>query len=351
MSDQPAVIQDAPAPFSGAQDALDPHRPSDFILRSSDGVDFHVHKEILKFVSDFFDNMFSFPQAENGSDDFRRDGKTVLVLPEASDILYRLLFLAYPAHSLDQYTIGMADLDVAIAVLEAAHKYQFLSVERLMALRLESPVLLDAHPHRLFAVARLRKLPELAKKAALCTLKYPVCPAGPTFPEMALLPWEDAHKLFAFHHACATKAQEFAQSCTALYGNFLLMTLHGHLIVGGETGTFVWWNSMSHAAHCGPTSGHRAAGAPLGTIGPAQWFQDHMSRLTACLRILPTGRTVEVEALCIAPAEREIIDTCPACSHCADNDLASFSRQLAARINESNRTLGEVFLPRSLARS
>ncbi|KAJ7079477.1 hypothetical protein C8R44DRAFT_895697 [Mycena epipterygia] len=330
MSRQPAAIEDAPAPFSGTQDTLDPHRPSDFILRSREGVDFHVHKDILKFVSDFFENMFAFPLAEGGSNDLQRDGKTVLVLPEARDILYRLLCLAYPAHSLDQYSIGTAatDLDVAVAILEAAHKYQFIAVERMLVLRLESPALLDAHPHRLFAVARLRELPELAKKAALCTLKYSVCPAGPTFAEMTLVPWEDAHKLYAFHHACATKAQELVQSCTErdLYMVELevprctLWATSGHLVLGASIGT-----------------------VSRGTFGPAQWFQNHISRLAAVSRILPTGRTVEVEALCIAPAEHAMIDSCPICALCADKDLENFSRQLAARIDKFNRTLVQDF--------
>ncbi|KAJ7081935.1 hypothetical protein C8R44DRAFT_60688 [Mycena epipterygia] len=183
MSDQPAPFQDALAPFSGAQDGLGLHRPADFILRSSDGVDFHIHKDILKFVSDFFDTMFSFPQASDDPNELRRDGKPILAIPEASVVLHGLLYLAYPAQTTHGEANGWKDFDVIVGVLEAAHKYQFIAVERLMEVRLESPVVLNAHPHRIFAIARLRKLPELARKAALSTLKYPVCPAV-SFPEM-----------------------------------------------------------------------------------------------------------------------------------------------------------------------
>ncbi|KAJ7106740.1 hypothetical protein C8R44DRAFT_886004 [Mycena epipterygia] len=109
MSDQPAPFQDVLTPFSGAQDGLGLHRPADFILRSSDGVDFHVHMDVLKFVSDFFDTTFSFPQASDDPNELRRDGKSILVLTEFNAVPQRLLCFAYPVQILDQYTLGAAN--------------------------------------------------------------------------------------------------------------------------------------------------------------------------------------------------------------------------------------------------
>ncbi|KAJ7128314.1 hypothetical protein C8R44DRAFT_777779, partial [Mycena epipterygia] len=51
----------------------DLHRPSDFILRSSDGVDFHVHRE-----------------ASDDPNELERDGKSILVLPECNAVLHKL---------------------------------------------------------------------------------------------------------------------------------------------------------------------------------------------------------------------------------------------------------------------
>ncbi|KAJ7717872.1 hypothetical protein B0H16DRAFT_1234892, partial [Mycena metata] len=66
--------------------------------------------------------------------------------------------------------------------------------------------LLDAHPHCIFAIARLRDLPELARKAALSTLKTPVCPDGLLFPETEVLSAFTFQKLHKFHHSCGKAA-------------------------------------------------------------------------------------------------------------------------------------------------
>ncbi|KAJ7872237.1 hypothetical protein B0H13DRAFT_1895425 [Mycena leptocephala] len=50
-------IQNAPAPFSGDPDPENNVPAPDFIVRSGDDVDLHVHKAILQFVSVFFKNM------------------------------------------------------------------------------------------------------------------------------------------------------------------------------------------------------------------------------------------------------------------------------------------------------
>ncbi|KAF7334708.1 BTB domain-containing protein [Mycena venus] len=90
MSNESAPIRDAPAPFSGVSDPNSNGCPSDFILRSSDGVDFHVHREILKFSSDFYDDMFAIPGGDGDPNGLRRDGNPVLLMPEPEVVLLRL---------------------------------------------------------------------------------------------------------------------------------------------------------------------------------------------------------------------------------------------------------------------
>ncbi|KAJ7450682.1 hypothetical protein B0H11DRAFT_2076862 [Mycena galericulata] len=120
MSAGSAPVKDAPEPFSDAPDPHNTNPPSDFILRSSDNVDFHVHKQILAFVSVFFSNMFTFPCGESPPTEAQRDGKPVL-----------------------HYSFAPEDLDSVCAVHEASKKYQFMHAEALIL-------------------------------AALCTLKHPV---------------------------------------------------------------------------------------------------------------------------------------------------------------------------------
>ncbi|KAJ7873755.1 hypothetical protein B0H13DRAFT_2058144 [Mycena leptocephala] len=205
-------IQDALAPFSGVADPENDDHPPDFILRSCDGFDFHVHRDILKFASDCFEGMFAIPGGDGDPSDLRRDGKPVLVMPESQVALHRLLCLAYPPQTLQHYTLASADLDTFLAVNEAAQKYQFLRVRRimkeLMSDLLSNPAIIDAQPHRLFAIARLCGFHELARKVALSLLKNPLSHDFPAFPEMKLLTWDDGHSLYRFHQRCVAKAKE-----------------------------------------------------------------------------------------------------------------------------------------------
>jgi hypothetical protein len=45
-----------------------------------------------------------------------------------------------------------------------------MGMQELLKKMLEPSVLLDAHPHRIFAIARLRTLLDLARKATLSTV-------------------------------------------------------------------------------------------------------------------------------------------------------------------------------------
>jgi hypothetical protein len=72
---------------------------SDLVLRSSDNVDFMVHKTILRIASPFFRTMFSLPQnADATSDDTELvDGLICIHMSEDSGTLSRLLSFIYPS--------------------------------------------------------------------------------------------------------------------------------------------------------------------------------------------------------------------------------------------------------------
>ncbi|KAJ8591847.1 hypothetical protein M405DRAFT_764399 [Rhizopogon salebrosus TDB-379] len=97
----------AQAPFD------DPN--GDVTLRSSDGVDFHVFKFILSFVSPVFKDMFTLPQGSQS------DIPSVPVIPveENSITLNSLLLLCYPASTAATFN----SFEEGKAVLEAAKKY------------------------------------------------------------------------------------------------------------------------------------------------------------------------------------------------------------------------------------
>ncbi|KAJ7098459.1 hypothetical protein C8R43DRAFT_251444 [Mycena crocata] len=344
MSAPPAPIQDAPAPFSGTPDSEDTNPPADFIVRSSDGVDFHAHKQILGFVSVFFSNMFQFPGGNGSSPELERDGKPIVQLPESADILYRLLCVAYPARS--RLHLKPADLDHICAVHEAAHKYQFIHTQTAIAEMLMEPLLLEAEPHRLFAIAMLLRIPKLAEKAALCTLKSPISPTDLSFPEMRLVTWEQVQKLYDFRLRCGEAAQKivletagpFDESTTGPNGDPRLVTR-----APGDKFEFVWWAEEWHTASKCMHGTHQLDpylyGPDYWLIKPPQWFEEQIHRLGKAMLLSPTGATLVLEAPKVPQTAQAVVDACDLCTRRVPPELLEFATHLGRYIEESNEQL------------
>ena len=66
---------------------------ANLIMRSSDLVDFRVHKPVLAMTSPFFKDLLSLPQP---SDSETVDGLPVVRLPENSELLNSLVSMLYP---------------------------------------------------------------------------------------------------------------------------------------------------------------------------------------------------------------------------------------------------------------
>ncbi|KAJ7308740.1 hypothetical protein DFH08DRAFT_823768 [Mycena albidolilacea] len=98
---------------------------------------------------------------------------------------------------------------------------------------------------------------------------------------------------------------------------------------------FVWWAAKDHGSECGPKTQN---GGQI--IGPTSWFATYITRLAQQLYLVPSGSTVETEALTLAPAEHAIIDKCPAGAKRAEHNLWIFAHQLANQIDTSNHNLG-----------
>jgi hypothetical protein len=80
---------------SSATSILEPFDVPDanIIIRSSDFVDFRVHKPILSMASPFFNDLLSIPQPPDGE---IVDGLPVVQLPESSELLNGLILMLYP---------------------------------------------------------------------------------------------------------------------------------------------------------------------------------------------------------------------------------------------------------------
>lgn len=66
---------------------------ANLIIRSSDSVDFRVHKPVLAVASPVFKDLFSLPQPPDSESD---DDLPVVQLPEDSELLHSLISIVYP---------------------------------------------------------------------------------------------------------------------------------------------------------------------------------------------------------------------------------------------------------------
>jgi hypothetical protein len=90
--------EDHEAQINPATSPLEPFQPFDvpdanFIIRSSDNINFRVHKPILAMASPFFKDLLSLPQP---ADSEIVDGLPVVQLSESSELLNSLVSMLYP---------------------------------------------------------------------------------------------------------------------------------------------------------------------------------------------------------------------------------------------------------------
>ena len=90
--------EDPQAQINSATSPLEPFDVPDanLIIRSSDLVDFRVHKSVLAMASPFFKDLLSLPQP---SDSEIVDGLPVVQLPESSELLNSLISILYPVRT------------------------------------------------------------------------------------------------------------------------------------------------------------------------------------------------------------------------------------------------------------
>jgi hypothetical protein len=159
--DQTNSIASLPAPL----DLPD----ANLIIRSSDLVDFRVHKSVLAMASPFFKDLLSLPQP---SDSESVDGLPVVTFTEDAEVLNSLVSMLYPVHPVihDSY-------DKVLHLLSVCQKYDMVQIQssiRAQVSREGSPAPVGAEVFRAYAIASSKRLIPEMKKAASLTLDYPM---------------------------------------------------------------------------------------------------------------------------------------------------------------------------------
>ncbi|KAJ7758558.1 hypothetical protein DFH07DRAFT_818525, partial [Mycena maculata] len=184
---------------------------ADFILRSSNNVNFFVHRLLLALVSPVFKDMFAMPQPERTT---VAEPHPLIPVAEDSETLHRILTWCDPRVS---PVIGT--LEEIQVVLQVADKYCIESVTKrvgeMLAFGVEGLCPSGSGSVRVYAIAIRYRLDALARKAARCSLdaKWEDL-MNEDAPELAHVPGSALHRLQQYRLRCGAVAKKAAVDWT-----------------------------------------------------------------------------------------------------------------------------------------
>ncbi|KAM5530302.1 hypothetical protein V8D89_016026 [Ganoderma adspersum] len=133
---------------------------ADLILRTSDHVDFLVHRQLLVIASPFFECMLSLPQAPSDQAD-RPPDKVVIDISEDSRTMDIFLRFLYPVMDAE-----IMEISLLPSVLDAAVKYDTAVVLAAMKRTMILPRFLETQALAVFVISCRHGLEDEAKAAA-----------------------------------------------------------------------------------------------------------------------------------------------------------------------------------------
>ncbi|KAJ7631111.1 hypothetical protein FB45DRAFT_917527 [Roridomyces roridus] len=302
----------APSPFSAASSVG--VVPADLILRSSDGVDFYVHKYVIvKASTDAFKDA-SCP-VTHPSKDVNGFLQTVPIVcvKDPRDVVYRLLLLSYEA-PIEGYPVDM--LQGVHVIYRVAYGYNMFGI--CAKLRAIMHARMAAEPLRVFAIACNLALAQTVKFASLETLKDPdqLCSGEYDAEEYAWVTGSKVLSLIRFRVRCSevagTAVDKQRKGITELESDEAL-----------AAGGLCWWSATGHARGCGGWM----EGSKTKVWNPAPWFQDHMARFHKAVVDLPGGETA---AEAVTNIDKTLLHLAR-CGRCASEGPKQL-RGLAARL-------------------
>ncbi|KAI9062822.1 hypothetical protein FKP32DRAFT_1758411 [Trametes sanguinea] len=303
---------------------------ADIVVRSSDNVDFRLHKLVLSLASPVFNGMFSLPSDQNASDN-------PVEVTETSSTLEGLLRFCYP---MGPPTFSQID-DLRL-VLDAACKYEMDFVIEYLKVYLR--LFLPSEPMRVYCIAYKCEDPELARAAAsrLLEREDPLANHDST-PEFNELPMMALAKLTAYRKACAKAAADvlydgpwMGATGFRVSNHYMYVSRKGNIEM--STSGWSWLTCESDETRC-PLStvvvnldqrGSRSL------IYPRQWW--HIYRAAAAKELLrfrdgSTLSSVVTQRHLIQPALQRAA-TCPTCGPVAAVELLEYIEGVAKRIEQ-----------------
>ncbi|KAN0109490.1 hypothetical protein V8E52_009284, partial [Russula decolorans] len=169
-----SLVQEREDPQSRNNPVISPLESSDlsdanFVIRSSDFVNFKVHKHVLAVASPFFKDLLSLHQPPDSES---VDGLPVVQLPEDSELLSTLISMLYPVHP-----VIPNSYDKVLCLLAACQKYEMASVQSYIRAEVSHgvfPTPKGTEAFSAYAIASGKGLVPEMEKAARQTLDHPM---------------------------------------------------------------------------------------------------------------------------------------------------------------------------------
>jgi hypothetical protein len=170
-----SLVQERDDSEARIRSSMSPVEPVDIpdanlIIRSSDLVNFRVHKSLLAMASPFFKDLLSLP---NPPDDEFVDGLPVIQLSEDAELLNSLVAMLYPIRPAIPESY-----DKVLYLLAACQKYDMDSVQSSIRAEVDRGVfpalVAAADVFRAYAIASTNKLTPEMKKTARLSLAHPM---------------------------------------------------------------------------------------------------------------------------------------------------------------------------------
>ncbi|KAI0779442.1 hypothetical protein C8Q74DRAFT_1367340 [Fomes fomentarius] len=273
---------------------------ADVIVRSSDRIDFHLHKTILGRASQIFADMFTLPE---------------FVTPSANPQVVEIT------------------VEELLAVLKTAEKYdmQYLvsSLEQNMLALLKSK---GVEPLRAYAIAHVHKYRDVARAAARLLLPDPqYLERTSQVPELDEIPASALRTFVAYRRACikaACRMVDDAEWMATRAGRDIWISPKGAGKIMGVENSWSWVSCQN--------ADHRSRSVSISErverhLLVRDWWIKYNEHAKERLGMAPSGEVVTQTSVMELALEQAM-----GCYHCAPKawkDLVDYSQQLAKAID------------------
>lgn len=241
---------------------------ADLILRSADGVDFHVRKAIMEEASSVFEDMFAVGDPKTSvthqASSQAETGLPVVELTEDGTVLDRLLRFIYPVAN-----PAISSVKDAFDLLSAASAYM-VNIDITKDIVNHFEAVAEAQPLQAYIMAIARHHEDATRMAAKACLLRP-CPGNAYVAELETITAGDLVRLRKYYMDCSAavaSACAFAHAETAQRG--------------GD------WFELAYSCICDPCRSdmHRSWYVPL------PWWDDCVSSISSPLKSTPHPKAV-----------------------------------------------------------